>query len=307
VTGEPKRYIYKTEGVCPPEIHFQVMNDILSDIDFVGGGCPGNAELVGRLLNGRRLSDACLSLTGIECRNGTSCPDQLAQALTAVAQGRLEPRPAYRVVEHEIPIDGVAVIGELGGCGEALETVWQTVSALGIKRLYCLGNQTGESGDLDILKGFSREGLTALAGDRDYGAANMNGNGISAKARSVLTRLPQVAAFRLGGRRALAFYGCYLRDLPGYSDFEPYSLEINMVCDLTSFLTDEDVFPALAAMTPQFRASIILYGQPGRWERRTVGGVDFIGVGPVASGAGLCFGVLTIDGDNLNWNVHEVA
>ena len=84
--GETKtqRFIYPTQGVCPPEIHFKVNNGRLEEIRFVGGGCPGNAQLVARLLEGKPLAEALEYLVGIDCRNGTSCPDQLAAAVTAL-------------------------------------------------------------------------------------------------------------------------------------------------------------------------------------------------------------------------------
>ena len=45
-----QRYIFKTKGVCAPEIHFQVDRGALSEIRFVGGGCPGHAGFVSQLL-----------------------------------------------------------------------------------------------------------------------------------------------------------------------------------------------------------------------------------------------------------------
>jgi len=52
ISDENERYIYRTHGVCPPEIHFQVQDGLLTEVRFVGGGCPGNARLVSRLLKG---------------------------------------------------------------------------------------------------------------------------------------------------------------------------------------------------------------------------------------------------------------
>ena len=44
-------------------------------------GCPGNTQGLAALLVGMRLEEAVKRLDGIQCRNGTSCPDQLAQAI----------------------------------------------------------------------------------------------------------------------------------------------------------------------------------------------------------------------------------
>jgi len=35
---QTKRFIYPTQGVCPPEIHFKVTHGRLEDVRFVGGG-----------------------------------------------------------------------------------------------------------------------------------------------------------------------------------------------------------------------------------------------------------------------------
>lgn len=73
--------IYKTSGVCSTEIHFEIENDTISNIEFVRG-CPGNTMGVSALIKGMKVEDAVSKLKGIDCRGrGTSCPDQLAKAL----------------------------------------------------------------------------------------------------------------------------------------------------------------------------------------------------------------------------------
>ena len=73
--------VYKTKGTCSSEIEFEVENGILTDIHFVGG-CQGNTQGLSKLLVGMEVQDAIQRLEGIDCRErGTSCPDQLAQAL----------------------------------------------------------------------------------------------------------------------------------------------------------------------------------------------------------------------------------
>ncbi len=72
---------YKTKGVCSRQINFEVDGDILTHLEFVGG-CAGNTAGVAILAVGRNI-DEIISLTkGVPCRGGTSCPDQLAKALT---------------------------------------------------------------------------------------------------------------------------------------------------------------------------------------------------------------------------------
>ena len=54
------------------------------------GGCPGNARGIAKLILGRKATDVIATLKGIPCRNGTSCPDQLARALEAeISAGRV--------------------------------------------------------------------------------------------------------------------------------------------------------------------------------------------------------------------------
>ena len=67
---------YATSKTCSREIDFEVENNIVTSCEFVGG-CMGNTQGVARLV-------VIKTLEGINCGNrGTSCPDQLAQALKA--------------------------------------------------------------------------------------------------------------------------------------------------------------------------------------------------------------------------------
>ena len=71
---------YKTQGTCSRAIECEVENGVLTACRFVGG-CPGNTQGVAKLAVGRKVEDVVKLLKGIQCRNGTSCPDQLARAL----------------------------------------------------------------------------------------------------------------------------------------------------------------------------------------------------------------------------------
>jgi hypothetical protein len=100
----------------------------------------------------------------------------------------------------------------------------------------------------------------------------------------------------------MAFYGDYLQQLPGFSDYDPYALEMNMVCGLTDFMRDETVFPALSAMTPQFQADIILFGQASEWGRWDVEGKTFIATGPAAVCDRLTWGLLEAVGMEIHFS-----
>ena len=78
---------YTTQGTCSRTIEYEVTDGILSACRFVGG-CPGNTQGVAKLAVGRKVEDVILLLKGIQCRNGTSCPDQLARALEADLQSK---------------------------------------------------------------------------------------------------------------------------------------------------------------------------------------------------------------------------
>ena len=72
---------YKTKGVCSQEITFDVQDNKLTNVQFVGG-CAGNTQGVARLVGGMEVDEAIRRLDGIQCGpRPTSCPDQLARAL----------------------------------------------------------------------------------------------------------------------------------------------------------------------------------------------------------------------------------
>ncbi len=73
---------YQPRGVCSRQIFFDVADDgTVHNVRFEGG-CNGNLKGIGALIEGMEIDDAIQRLSGIECGfKGTSCPDQLAQAL----------------------------------------------------------------------------------------------------------------------------------------------------------------------------------------------------------------------------------
>ena len=72
---------YMNKGVCSRAVEFEVENGVITSCEFIGG-CHGNTQGVARLCIGRTVDDVIATLDGINCGGrGTSCPDQLAQAL----------------------------------------------------------------------------------------------------------------------------------------------------------------------------------------------------------------------------------
>ena len=72
---------YKTNGVCSRLINFDIVDNKVKNVEFIGG-CAGNAQGVARLNEGMDVNEAIRRMEGIRCgARNTSCPDQLARAL----------------------------------------------------------------------------------------------------------------------------------------------------------------------------------------------------------------------------------
>ncbi|OKZ83318.1 MAG: TIGR03905 family protein [Clostridium sp. 44_14] len=74
-------YVYKTSGTCSSEIHFDINDDVVSNVSFTGG-CNGNLQAVSRLVDGQTVDWIESKVKGIKCGfKPTSCGDQLAKAV----------------------------------------------------------------------------------------------------------------------------------------------------------------------------------------------------------------------------------
>ncbi len=79
-------YEYKTRGVCSSKILFDVEDNIVSNVRFIGG-CNGNGQGISRLAEGMPVDEVIARLKGVKCgMKSTSCPDQLATALIEATQ-----------------------------------------------------------------------------------------------------------------------------------------------------------------------------------------------------------------------------
>ena len=77
-------YSYNTQGVCSRKIDFEVDDGILKNVKFLGG-CNGNLQGIGKLVEGMKIEEVIERLEGVNCNGrGTSCPDQLAKALKEI-------------------------------------------------------------------------------------------------------------------------------------------------------------------------------------------------------------------------------
>lgn len=75
------KYVYKTKGTCSVEISFDINDNVITNISFLGG-CNGNLKAISKLLEGQTVEYIEDKLKGNLCGNrGTSCADQLAIAV----------------------------------------------------------------------------------------------------------------------------------------------------------------------------------------------------------------------------------
>ena len=76
------KYTFKTENTCAKEIEFTIEGNIIKDVKFLGGGCPGNLQALPKLVEGMTVEEIEQKIGGIICGiKGTSCADQLAKAV----------------------------------------------------------------------------------------------------------------------------------------------------------------------------------------------------------------------------------
>ncbi|MBO5090344.1 MAG: TIGR03905 family TSCPD domain-containing protein [Clostridia bacterium] len=75
---------YKTNGVCSRTITADIEDGRVYNLRFEGG-CNGNTKGISALVEGMKVEDVISRLEGTKCGfKGTSCPDQLAQALKSL-------------------------------------------------------------------------------------------------------------------------------------------------------------------------------------------------------------------------------
>jgi len=85
-------FTYTPKGTCSRQIIFDVDSENkVHNLRFVGG-CNGNLQGIAKLVEGVDVDEVITRVSGIQCRNGTSCPDQLSKALAAYKAARDEPK-----------------------------------------------------------------------------------------------------------------------------------------------------------------------------------------------------------------------
>ena len=75
------RQSYRTYGVCSVQINFDLDDDVVTNVEFIGG-CNGNLKAISKLVNGMTVEQIEGYLKGNTCGyKPTSCADQLAIAV----------------------------------------------------------------------------------------------------------------------------------------------------------------------------------------------------------------------------------
>jgi uncharacterized protein (TIGR03905 family) len=303
-------YIYRTQKpVCPPEIHFEIKGSTISKVRFVGGGCLGNAQLVSRLLEGKKVDALPHIMKGIQCRGGTSCPDQLAKAIEKVNKGELVEAEPISIYEDTIQRKKVVLVAEVNGDYKALEKVIKEAKRIGVGAIYCLGNLTGPDGENDaVMELVGGEGVVSLQNPFDRVVAlkkEIEYTGIStpialkSENREQLLINPFLLSFQLGGCKAIGFHSGFIQKMEGFSDYSRYSLEILTVSNLSDYLRNDEVFPVLKEMTEQYYADAVFFAHTSLWKHIRLGKADFINIGAMKGRGGINYALVEWQGEEM--------
>jgi uncharacterized protein (TIGR03905 family) len=71
---------YRTYGTCSTAIDLQIQDGVITSCAFING-CRGNTLGLSKMVAGQNAVEVMNKLRGINCQNGTSCPDQLSRAI----------------------------------------------------------------------------------------------------------------------------------------------------------------------------------------------------------------------------------
>ena len=82
-------YSFKPQRVCSKQIDFTLDEaNRLHDVKFLGG-CPGNLQAIGKLVEGKDAKEIADILRGNDCGGrGTSCGDQFSIAIDEALKSR---------------------------------------------------------------------------------------------------------------------------------------------------------------------------------------------------------------------------
>ena len=77
-----KKAVFYPQGVCSRQYEITLSDDNIIEDIVITGGCNGNLQGIGKLVEGMEVDEVIKRVEGIHCgMKPTSCPDQLATAL----------------------------------------------------------------------------------------------------------------------------------------------------------------------------------------------------------------------------------
>ncbi|MBR4879251.1 MAG: TIGR03905 family TSCPD domain-containing protein [Clostridia bacterium] len=92
--------IYYPEMICVSEIHFDVRDNKVYDVKFVGG-CKGNLLSIAALVEGMEIDEIIRRLRGLSCDTGvSSCPERFIEALECYKRGEMDKLGGLSDKEH---------------------------------------------------------------------------------------------------------------------------------------------------------------------------------------------------------------
>ena len=75
-------FTYHTRGTCSTSMDLEIQDGVITHC-VIHNGCRGTTQGLAKMVIGQKAEEVAAKLEGIQCRNGTSCPDQLAKAIRA--------------------------------------------------------------------------------------------------------------------------------------------------------------------------------------------------------------------------------
>ena len=297
---------FKPTGVCPKEIHLEIEDGVLKELKFLGGGCPGNSYLVPKLIQGRRVSELIPLLKGIPCREGTSCPDQVARALE-LDQTEGLPTAEMKILTIEERWERIGVFSGIHGDLQILRKTLDQFSDNKIDRVICLGGLVGSEFFHEEIVFLLAKAKVILLQDPSDLRINQHKE-ISKPDEDFLCQLPALLEFRLGELRGLAFHGGSMEEISGYSEYDKYGADINAIVYLSNYLRDEYVSPAFETLARQFWSNLYVFNNTSDPLYKSLPNRHFVNVGKVKPGKGDkgSYAILEAKGDQLAVEFREV-
>ncbi|HYA93706.1 MAG TPA: TIGR03905 family TSCPD domain-containing protein [Thermodesulfobacteriota bacterium] len=297
---------FKPTGICPKEIHLDIEGGILKQLSFLGGGCRGNSHLICKILQGKRIEELIPLLKGIPCREGTSCPDQVAKALELDQKEGL-PTAEMNILTVEEQWERIGVFSGIRGDLQNLKKVLGQLSGKKFDRLICLGGLVGEGFFRDEIF-FELDKAKVILLEDPSDLRIRESKEVSNPGSQFPSQLPALLEFRLGKLRGIAFHGGAMEEIPGYSEYAKYGADINAIIYLSNYLRDEYVSPAFETVAKQFWANLYIFNHTRDPLYKSLPNRHFVNVGeikPLEGNKGT-YAVLEAKGEQLVVEFREI-